>query len=115
MKSDQCNTGLSDWHNMVFSVLKGNYIPFNRTKMSYRCFKNLDEEMLLQDLWRVPFHVPHVFDDINDAYGAHEGLIKEVLDEHIPVKQKHKRKNTAPFMNSELRKAINFKKSGENS
>ena len=79
--------------------------------MSYRCFENLDGEMLLQDLWRVLFHVPHVFDGIEDAYGAHEGLIKEVLDEHIPVKQKHKRKNTAPFMNSELRKAINFTKS----
>ena len=45
------------------------------------------------------------------AYWAHGGLIKEMLDEHIPVKQKHKRKNTAPFRNSELRKAINFKKS----
>ena len=29
MKSDQCDTGLSDWYNMVFSVLKGNYTPFN--------------------------------------------------------------------------------------
>ena len=67
--------------------------------------------MLLQDLQWVSFHVPHLFDDISDVYWAHEGLTKEVLNEHIPVKQKQKRKVNAPFMNSELRKAINYKKS----
>ena len=55
----------------------------------------------------VPFHVPHLFDDINDAYWAHERLFTVVLDEHIPVKQKYRRRNSAPFMNSELRKSIN--------
>ena len=44
------------------------------------------------------------------AYWAHERLFIEVLDEHIPVKQKYRRKNNAPFMNSELRKAINYKR-----
>ena len=96
---------------MVYTVLKGNHTPFTRTKINYRCFKNLDGEMLLQDLQRVPFHVPHLFDDINDAYWAYDGLTKEVLDEHIPVKQNQKRKNNAPFMNSELCNAINYKKS----
>lgn len=33
------------------------------------------------------------------------------MDEHIPMKEKHKRKHSAPFMNSDLRKAINHKKS----
>ena len=33
------------------------------------------------------FHVPHVFEDISEAYWAHEKLTKEVLDEHIPIKQ----------------------------
>ena len=28
MISDQCDTGLSDWHNMVYTVLKGNHTPF---------------------------------------------------------------------------------------
>ena len=92
-------------------MLKGNHTPFPRTKLNYRCFKNLDTDGLLQDLQRVPFHVSHVFEDISEAYWAHEKLTKEVLDEHIPIKQKHKRKNSAPFMNSELRKAINYKKS----
>ena len=111
MISDQCDIGLSDWYNMVYTVLKRNHTPFPRTKMNYRCFKNLDTDGPLQDLQRIPFHVPHVFDDINEAYWAREELTKEVLDEHIPVKQKHKRKNSAPFMSSELRRAINHKKS----
>ena len=63
-------------------------MPFTKSEINYRCFKNLDEGELLQDLQRVPFDVPHVFEDINDTYWAHEMLIKEVLDGHIPVKHK---------------------------
>ena len=76
---------------MIYTVLKGNHTPFTHTKINYRCFKTLDGEMLLQDLQRVPFNVPQLFDDISDAYWAHEGLTKEVLDQHIPVKQKQKK------------------------
>ena len=54
--------------------------------------------------------MPHVFDDIDDVYWAHDSLFCGVIDEHIPLKLKKRRKNSAPFMNSELRRAINFKK-----
>ena len=66
MKSDQCDTGLRDWHNMVHIVLK--VIHSSPTAVS----KLLMGGMLLQDLQMVPFHVPHLFDDINDAYWAHK-------------------------------------------
>ena len=96
---------------MVFTVLRGNHTPFTKSKIHHKCLKNLEGEVLLQDVQRVPFHVPHVFEDINDTYLAHEMLIKEVLDEHIQVKQKSKRKNSAPFMNTNLRKQIIYIKS----
>jgi hypothetical protein len=51
-----------------------------------------------------------LFDDINDVYWAHELMVNDVLDKHIPVKQKVQRRTRAPFMNSQLRKAINHKK-----
>ena len=59
---------------------------------------------------RIPFHAPHIFDDIDDVYWAHDKMFREVVDEHIPIKQKNKRKHSAPFMNSDLRKAIDHKK-----
>ena len=37
-------------------------------------------------------------------------MLNEIIDKHIPVKQKFKRKSSAPFMNGELRRAINHKK-----
>ena len=110
MKTGQCDTGLSDWHNMTFTVLKGNFLPYNNSQFEYRSFQGFDREVFLQDLQRVPWHVPHVFDDINDVYWAHDSLFHEVINEHVPLKLKTRRKNSAPFMNSELRRAINFKK-----
>ena len=52
--------------------------------------------------------MPHVFDGINDVYWAHDSLYRGVIDEHFPLKLKKRRKHGTPFMNSELRKAINF-------
>ena len=68
MKTNQCDTGLSDWHNMTYSVLRGNCIPFKRTKMNYRSFKELEQDAFIRDLERIPFHVPHIFEDIDDVY-----------------------------------------------
>ena len=92
---------------MTFTVLKGNFLPYNNSQFEYQGF---DREVFLHDLQRVPWHVPHVFDDINDVYLAHDSLFREVINEHVPLKLKKRRKNSAPFMNSELRRAINFKK-----
>ena len=90
--------------NPYLTLLSDSYIVWRSTE--YLSFLYNISIQSLQS-----FHVPHVFEDISEAYWAHEKLTKEVLDEHIPIKQKHKRKNSAPFMNSELRKAINHKKS----
>ena len=32
IKTGQCDTGLSDWHNMTFTVLKGNFLPYNNSQ-----------------------------------------------------------------------------------
>ena len=50
---------------------------------------------------------------MDDIYWAHGRMLDDVIDEHISMKQQQqqKRKTEAPFMNGELRKAINHKKS----
>ena len=52
-----------------------------------------------------PFHVAHVFDDVDDIYLAHETLLTDVLDEPAPVKKKYVKTKQTPFINSNLRKA----------
>ena len=63
-----------------------------------------------QDLQRAPLHIAGIFDDIDDSYWAYETLVREIVDEHAPQKQKYPKKESPPFMNSELRRAIYKKK-----
>ena len=79
-------------------------------KTTYRSFKNLDETALLRDIENAPLHIADIFDDIDDVCWAHEKLLSEVIDEHIPVKERKQRPSKAPYMNGRLRKETNYKK-----
>jgi hypothetical protein len=86
-----CNTtnspsGLSDVHNLISRQIRGTLDKSNNESIFCRSFKRFDSEQFLDDLGRVPFHVAHVFDDIDDVYSI-ERLLTEVIDEHIiPLK-----------------------------
>ena len=56
------------------------------------------------------FHISYVFDDPDDVYWAHEYLFKEVIDEHVPMKERRSKTNKPPFMNCELRRAVYAKR-----
>ena len=66
--------------------------------------------MFTGDLHRVHFQVATVFEDANDCYWAYETLLMDIVDEHAPKKQKYPKKESQPFINSELRRAIYKKK-----
>ena len=55
-------------------------------------------------------HIADIFDDVDDSYWAYETLVREIVDEHAPQKQKYPKKEAPHFMNSELRRAIYKKK-----
>ena len=78
--------------------------------INYRSYKNLDEVKLKNDLESIPFDVINVFDQTDDVFWAYEKLVNNVLDEHIPVKQKVLKNTRAPSMNGPLRRAINVKR-----
>ena len=101
--------GISDWHNLISVVIKGAAPPAAKRKIKCRIYKNFDEEAFNDAVGVIPFHVAYVFKDINDIYWAHECLLKDVLDEHAPVRERTLRTKQCPFMNSRLRKAA-FKK-----
>ena len=102
--------GLSDCHDMISCIFRQRVPVTTQKYINYRSFKNLDEDKLKSDLENVPYHVAHVFQDIDDVYWAHEKMVNDIVNEHIPVKQKRQRKTKAPFMNGPLRRAINVKK-----
>ena len=47
-----------------------------------------------------------IVDDINTMYNDFETKVSQVIDHHAPIKYRYPRKNSVPYMNRELRKAI---------
>ena len=66
--------------------------------------------MFLHALSVAPFHVSEIFDDVDDAYWMCSTLLQEIVNEHAPIKQKTIKGNHLPYMNGELRRAINVKR-----
>ena len=98
--------GLSDCHNMIAACFKEQCITNKRHKVTFRSYKTFDEAVFTQDLHQVPFQVATLFVDADDCYWAYETLLADIVDEHAPKKQKYPKKDSPPFMNTELRKAI---------
>ena len=100
------NCGLSDCHNMICTNLKEQCDPVMKKKVIFRSYKIFDEQQFNDDLSRVPFHVAQIFDDIDDVYWAHELLLRQVIDEHAPIKGKYPKKKSPAYMNSNYRRTI---------
>ena len=102
--------GLSDVHHIVLASSKI-YVPMTRVT-SFTCWssEHFDESAFQDDVSRIPFHVAEVFDDVSDSYFGVSEMLMDVLNHHAPIIKKGRRRwNHAPFMHSELRKAINVK------
>ncbi len=78
-------------------------------KVSYRSFKNFNEESYRNDIAYLPLQVAEIFDDVDDKLWCQQSLINSIIEEHAPLKTKTVQGKQAPYMNGELRKAINVK------
>ena len=114
--------GSSDFHNFIGVAYRMHAPSSVKRKVSYRSMKNFCESSFAIDMSHVPFHVCNVFDDVDDIYWAQNLLFTSVLNEHAPLKTRYISKPQVPYMNSELRKAMNqrnmwrskyFKKKGD--
>ena len=77
--------GTTDFHNYV-CVASRAFAPRQiRRKIIYRSMKNFREDAFCSDIENIPFHVSHVFDDIDDIYWAHTEMFLSVLNEHAPL------------------------------
>ena len=91
-----CDTGMSDVHKQVFSIMKTHLKPKPNGTTKYRCYKNLDRDELIHDVMSAPFHVGSIFDDIDDACWMTTKLLSDIVHQHIPVRyrrQKQKRQH----------------------
>ena len=95
-------TGLSDFHKMVLTVLKTTYQKAGPTVVNYRDYKNFSEQTFKQDLREELECIKS--SDLN--YDSFQNCFEKVLHKHAPMKKKYARVNDGPFMNRALCKAV---------
>jgi len=104
-----CSIGVSDFHNLICVATKMHAPIVGKRKIMYRSFKHFDDTKFNDDLQLIPFSVCDIFDDAEDAFWSYQYLLNEVIDVHAPKKTRYLKKPQLPYMNGQLRKAINVK------
>ena len=102
-------SGMSD-HLPIVATRKYNRARSNNSRynaISYRDIKNLDKDAFVESLETAPWDCAFVFDDINDIVDAWYKILKAVVNEHLPLKQKRvKRRNQPKWFNANILKEI---------
>ena len=98
------DTGISDFHRLVYTVLKSTFIKLPPKEILYRNFKHFSETDFLTELSNKLCSFPREMIVCN--YDFFEFVFSSVLDKHAPWKKKFIRGNEKPHMNKALKKAI---------
>ena len=105
---DVPTVGLSD-HFPVFFTRKINS-PLLKSKhitISYRSYKNFDENKFINELQAVPWDIIQTFDDTDDILEAWLSLFLEVVNNNVPIRQHRvKHKNQPRWLTPEILDAI---------
>lgn len=103
------DSGLSDFHHMICFASKIKVQTKQKRSIIYRSYKQFKKEEYLRDIESAPFHVGEIFDTVDDSYWLCSELLRQIIDQHAPIKTRVVKVDQLPYMNSELRKAINVK------
>ena len=106
--SGTIETGVSDFHKMVLTMLRVQFKKLKPIQITYRDYRKFDQTQFLEDLSDAPFHLCEALANHGPSL-AHDLLVKiftEKVDKHAPLKKRHLRGNQVPFMTKEYSKAI---------
>ena len=95
-------TGISDFHKMVITVMKVFYKKQKPKIIQYRSYKNFDNQVFQRELNSELLKI-----DLNNAeLSEFTEIFLSILDKHAPKKQNFIRANNSNFVTENLRKAI---------
>ena len=99
--TDVFETGISDDHKLVTTVMKAKFTKASSKYVHYRNYKNFNEQDFKLEL-RGKLEV-----DVVDAnYETFHNVYLNVLNKHAPIKTKVIRGNQAPYITKAHRKAV---------
>ena len=78
--------------------------------ITFRSYKNFDDEKFTQDLSEAPWHVGEVFDDLEDHVYYWNTLMANIIDENLPLKKMRVRAKDVPYMTTNWKNAIRAKR-----
>ena len=96
-------TGLSDFHKMIVTVMKACFQKQKPKVITYRDYKNFSENDYRQQITYELSLIGHANEIPFDVFMT---TCKKSLDKAAPVKQKYVRSNQSPFLNKQILKAI---------
>ena len=100
--SSVVETGLSDFHRMIVTVMKTSFQRLPPKIMHYRDYSNYDNNMFCVSLFNELSKLKIEAIDLNKFITAYI----DTLNNHASSKKKYIRGNHLPFMNKELSKEI---------
>ena len=99
-KTSTLFTGLSDFHKLVLPVVKTTFCKSKPKEITYRNFKNFEEELFDQELKN------NLINNSTESYKFFAKVFLDTLNKHALLKKKSVRANHAPHVTKMLRKAI---------
>ena len=92
--------GVSDFHLLIYTMLKSTFVKLPPKRLLYRCYKRFDRNYFLYDL-------EYSLKECDTTeYREYEATFAGVLDRHAPLKIKILRGNNRPHVSKHLRKEI---------
>ena len=99
-KSQSFETGLSDYHHMIYTMLKTTFKRIPPKTVTYRCYRKFSEDAFRSDLQK------NLWNSHSGNFSSLHTVISLTLDHHAPIKKKLIRGNSKPHVRKDLRKAI---------
>jgi len=100
MHTDALETGLSDHHLLVHTMIRSKFSKMKPKKVFYRCYRNFDNHLFETELTKA------LQKSSIQNYEVFEQVFANILDQHAPLKTKFLRANNSPHVSKALRKAI---------
>ena len=105
MQSHNFETGLSDCHKLVCSILGAYLKKLPPKTIKYRDQKHFDQKKILHDLDRKLLQ-GELYRNCDDPHDKPSEVFVDILHHHAPLEEKQIGGNHAPFMTKQLSKAI---------
>ena len=100
---------LSD-HCLTYGILKDKMLSHRPKVITFRSYKNFDECLFKESLSMAPWHVGEIFDEIDDPAYYWSTLLRNVVDDQLPLKKMRVRDKDVPYMTTGWKQAIHAKR-----